>query len=677
MNFHPYFKMQTIVEKLRYFIRWFLIDTLEPEIALAKCKELNSQIPPLYLLIILNAVAAAYTYRDLAPAYLTIGTLTPILAFTALRLISWVRSRHIELTPQQAIRKLRQTAVLAGVIAALYVSWSFALKSYGGITEQSHVAIVITTTVFGCVFCLMHLPQAAILVMLIVTAPYLVFFLSKNQEVYAAIALNLFLVSLVILKVLFNSYNAFVNLIKSRTELATKHQETERLNRENERLSHTDFLTDLPNRRYFFKKIGKHLDTVKDSREPFTVGVIDLDHFKQINDTYGHKTGDQLLVAVASRIQNLDLPDLEICRLGGDEFGLLFLGAPHTAASVAQTICDRLQRPYQISEMSITIGASCGLAKFPEAGETTHELFDRSDYALYNSKTTVRGSVTVYSADHEAKIRSDRAIESALQRADVYEQFQVHLQPIVAVPDRTITGFEALARWTSPELGQISPDVFIQVAERTGQIQRLTVQLFAMAVDQISALPNNLRLSFNLSAHDISSPETVGRLLKIIKNHHIDPARITFEITETSVIDSYEAAETCLNKLRDAGCRLALDDFGTGYSSLGYLHKLPIDCVKIDRSFIANLDDPISGGVVTSVLNLCRTMQMACVVEGVENLSQLDALEELHCPFVQGYLFCPPMPFDEISESLARSDAIAGLPLASNDKTEHRHRAVV
>lgn len=677
MTFDIHQKMHMVIAKLQSFVRWFSLETLEPEVAIAKCKELNSQIPALYLLVILNAIAASYIYRDIAPTYLTLGTLIPILAVTCLRLYSWIRARNQKLTAEQAVRKLRQTILLGGVIAALYTWYSVSLAEYGGTVLQSHVAVVVATTFLGCIFCLLHLPQAAVLVIVIVTVPYLVFYLGKNEDVYTAIALNNFLVCLVILKMLFNSYNAFVNLIKSRTELALKHKETERLNAENERLSETDFLTHLPNRRYFFKKLDKHIEAVSNSESVFAVGVIDLDHFKQVNDTHGHNAGDQLLVAVGARIQSLDLPDLEICRLGGDEFGLLYFGAPKDAADVAKTICEALQAPYQIGDLTITVGASCGLAFYPDAGKTTHQLFDRSDYALYNSKTTIRGSVTVYSSDHEAKIRSDRAIESALQRADISREFQVHFQPIVSLPERSIVGFEALARWNSPDLGRIPPDVFIQVAERTGQIQRLTVQLFAMAVDQIKSLPGAMRLTFNLSAQDITSPETVERLLRIICNHHVDPTRITFEITETSVIGSYEMAETCLNKLRDAGCQLALDDFGTGYSSLGYLHRLPIDCVKIDRSFVANLDDPITGGVITSILNLCRTMQIACVVEGVEEASQVQALEDLQCQLAQGYLFCPPMPYSEITDSLAASSTLAGLPLASELDAPQLKRAAI
>ncbi|QDG78445.1 bifunctional diguanylate cyclase/phosphodiesterase [Labrenzia sp. PHM005] len=657
--------MRIFIDKAKDFARWTLVRDCDPELALAQCKELNFQIPLLYVLLMLNAIAVSFTHRDVAPTFLTIGILVPILLLTIFRLLVWVRSRHDQLTPDQAINKLRRTVIMASVISVIYITWSLSLDSYGGPTERGHVALFIAITVIGCIFCLMHLPQAAIMVMLIVTVPYLVHYLGQNEDVYTAIALNIFLVCLVILKVLFNGYFAFSDLIKSRSELSAKQRETELLNAENERLSQTDYLTDLPNRRHFFKRLDQHIKEAASSDSVFAVGVIDLDQFKPVNDTYGHQIGDQLLTAVGARLEELSLPGLEISRLGGDEFGLLFPGGPDTAPLAARTVCDGLQQPFQIGDLSISIGASCGLAFYPEAGETAHALFDRSDYALYNSKASSRGSLTIYSADHEAKMRSTKAIESALQSANIREEFEVHFQPIVALPDQKVVGFEALARWTSPKLGSIPPDVFIQVAERTGQIQRLTIQFFTMAIEQINNLPDHIKLGFNLSAHDITSPETVARLLDIIKTNKINPKRVTFELTETSVIGNYDAAVSCLHALRNAGCRLALDDFGTGYSSLSYLHRLPIDCVKVDRSFVANLSDPVANGVITSVVNLCQSMQLVCVVEGVEQESQAEALKDMNCQLVQGFLFSRPRPFSEIETSIGNSGTVAGLPLTS------------
>ncbi|MHA7773688.1 putative bifunctional diguanylate cyclase/phosphodiesterase [Roseibium sp. M-1] len=652
------------MEKIRAFLRWMMIDPRHPEIAQAQYNEVKTQIPSLYALLMVNAIAVAYTHFDVAPTFLTVGVLAPILVVTSLRLVTWLRARNTVLGPEEAIRKMRQTVVLGSLVAAVYIAWSLSLDGYGGPAERGHVALFIAITVIGCIFCLMHLPQAALLVMVIVTVPYLVHYLGQKQDVYIAIALNIFLVCLVILQVLLNGYRGFSKLIESQSDLAAKQKETERLNAENAKLAQTDALTDLPNRRYFFNRLEGLIEKLEGMEGTFAVGVVDLDRFKPINDTYGHQLGDQLLMEVGNRLKAITEDNVEICRLGGDEFGFLFQGNLEDAAATGQAICERISEPYRIGDLQVSVGASCGIAFYPEAGTSAHVLFDRSDYALYNSKTASRGRTTVYSSEHEARIRSERAIETALQSANFTDEIEVYFQPVVSVPERFVVGFEGLARWDSPVLGRIPPDQFIPIAERSGQIHRLTLSLFDKAVSQIKALPGNLWLSFNLSAHDITSAETVAALLEIIRRQEFDPRLITFEITETAVIGSYEAAESCLQTLRNAGAKLALDDFGTGYSSLGYLHRLPIDCVKIDRSFVAGITDPLAVGVVSSITNLCRSMQMQCVVEGVEERHQLELLEAMRCRLVQGYHFAAPRRFADILAEANSGGLVSGLPLA-------------
>jgi predicted signal transduction protein with EAL and GGDEF domain len=283
---------------------------------------------------------------------------------------------------------------------------------------------------------------------------------------------------------------------------------------------------------------------------------------------------------------------------------------------------------------------------FPDAGRTPHELFDRSDYALYNSKQEKRGTVTLYSANHEARIRSERAIENALTNADLEAEMEIVLQPIFRLSDESIVAFEALARWRSPSMGSIPPDRFIPIAERSGMIHRLTLILFAKSIQSLSGMPDHIGLSFNLSANDITSDRTVLSLITAIRQSRIDPKRITFEITETAVVRNYDHAEKSMRLLRTFGSSLALDDFGTGYSSLGYLHRLPIDRVKVDRSFVSDL--PRTGNsIVGSILALCEKMDMECIVEGVEEETQLRALRLLGCQYAQGFLLGRPMSVED------------------------------
>lgn len=629
---------------------WFLLKYQKPELILAQFRELQRQVPLLYALLMVNAIAVAYTHYGFAPNYLTVWLLCPLVLISSVRMIAWLRRSPVEVDYKSALRQLRQTVLFSAILAAGFIAWSLALDAYGGDMERGHVALFIAITVIGCIFCLINLPQAALLVMAVVTVPYIAYYISLDDHVFHAIALNIFLVSLVLIQVLLNGHSAFRDVIFSRMALAEKQKETERLSEENATLAHTDSLTSLPNRRHFFSRLEATLREASARKDTFAVGVVDLDRFKPVNDTYGHHYGDMLLHQVGDRLRHLTetTSGLEVSRLGGDEFGLIVHGHQDRLLELGRSINELLSAPYQISGIQITIGCSIGLASFPEAGHTAHELFDRSDYALYNSKTESRGQATLYSSQHERQIRSDRAIESALQAADIDLEFEVFMQPILDLAQNEIAGYEALARWNSPQLGSVPPDHFIPLAERSGLMRNLTLTLFGKALTEMKRLPEEHYLSFNLSAHDITCRETVLLLLAAIGRSGIPASRIMFEITETSVMHSYDLAEQSMRLLRGAGTIIALDDFGTGYSSLGYLHRLPIDRVKIDKSFVSSRDGNCSRGVISSIIALCRSMSLDCVVEGIETEAQRESLKGLGCRFIQGYLIAKPMPARDI-----------------------------
>lgn len=645
---------------IRRFIEWMTLSGQQPEILQAQFRELRRQVPLLYALLMVNAAAVSFTHYGLAPDYLTIWLLLPLFFICSIRITAWLRRSADNISPEEALYQLRRTLFLSGVLALAYVSWSLALDSYGGPLERGHVALYIAITVIGCIFCLMNLPQAALLVMALVTGPYIAYYAHLDLTVFHAISMNIFLVSLVLIQVLFNGHKAFTKVIQSQQALALKQQETERLSEENALLAHTDALTGLPNRRHFFASLQMRISEATEDRSSFAVGVLDLDRFKPVNDTYGHHFGDILLMQTGDRLKTLASTGtrLQISRLGGDEFGMIINAPADELEALGQSICDIIASPYEIEGITVAIGCSCGLAVFPDAGRTVHELFDRSDYALYNSKTGRRGQATLYSAEHERQIRSDRAIESALQGADLETEFSIHLQPILDLQKNCVAGFEALARWESPLLGHVPPDQFIPLAERSGLMRRLTIHLFSKALQAIAVLPPHLSLSFNLSAHDITCKETVLTLLTMLGRSGIPANRLIFEITETAVMRSYEGAEQSMRLLRQTGARLALDDFGTGYSSLGYLHRLPIDRVKIDKSFVAGIDDPSRNGIVSSIIALCRSMSLDCVVEGIETEAQRDRLRSLGCRYVQGYLVARPMPAMEAANWLEHKNEL-------------------
>lgn len=626
-----------------------------PDLALAQLGELRRQVPLLYALLSVNALAVAYTHLELAPLWLTLWIPAALVGTCVVRMIIWIRPPARSIDAIGAITRLRRTILQGSLLAVAYLSWSLALSQYGGDREQAHVAIFIAITVIGCIFCLMPLPQAALAVTCLVTIPSLYYYLSMGDAVYAAIGINISLVTLVIVRVVLNGYGAFVKLVHSRSE-------TQRLNREVTILAHTDPLTSLPNRRLFFMELPKAMMAARESGSDFAIGVIDLDRFKSVNDNLGHLFGDKLLRAVASRLISECPQAAMVARLGGDEFAFQIASNSGKAADIANAFCKVLSQPYLIGETPVSIGATCGVALLSTIGEGT-SLYDAADYALYSGKSNSRGFVTLYAAEHEAIIRSERATESALQAADLSEEFDVHFQPIVDRYGR-VTGIESLARWTSPSIGTVRPDIFIPIAERTGMIHHLTLTLFKKSIEAITAFPAEIKLSFNLSAHDLANAETVLGLVAIIQGSSVSSSRIVFELTETAAMRDYEAAEEALLLLRRLGGEIALDDFGTGQSSLSYLHRLPINRVKIDRSFVKNAGDPKGYDLLAAVVALCGKMKIDCIAEGVETVEQFRSLLDLGCQGFQGYYFSEPLSKTDLVHWLSQRPK--DVPLAAH-----------
>ncbi|WP_176556235.1 putative bifunctional diguanylate cyclase/phosphodiesterase [Rubellimicrobium rubrum] len=621
---------------------WLTLRSVDPDLAVAQYRQVQRQIPMLYALLSVNAVAVAYTHLGVAPGWMTIWVPAVLVTVSLVRLVTWTRRPQHVADAGQALHMLRRTTVLGSVLAIAYIAWSLALNGYGNDREHAHVAIFIAVTVIGCIFCLMHLPQAALAITTIVTVSFLVYYLSSGDRIYTAIGLNILLVTLVMIRVLLNSFRGFDQLIRTQGE-------TTRLNRDVTLLAHTDMLTGLPNRRLFFSELDEEVATCRTQGRELALGLIDLDRFKAANDTFGHLLGDQLLEAVGQRLRDVFNSDCLVARLGGDEFGFLLESDGAAACDLGVRACDALSRPFRLGDITVSIGASCGIATTRDVSGTAMSLYDAADYALYNAKSEHRGVSVLYSAKHERRIRSERAVEAALQAADLDAEMDVHFQPIVHVERGTVLAAEALARWTSPQIGQVRPDVFIALAERAGIIHRITLMLLEKALASLERLPSGILLSFNLSAHDLASEEAVTGLAAVIQRSGVEPSRLVFELTETAVLRDFPAAEHGMRRLRALGARIALDDFGTGQSGLSYLHRLPIDKVKIDRSFVSGASEPSGRELLSAVVALCRSLRLECIAEGVEDQQQLRHLREIGCDAFQGYLFAKPMPAEELT----------------------------
>ncbi|WP_443747984.1 putative bifunctional diguanylate cyclase/phosphodiesterase [Asticcacaulis solisilvae] len=411
-------------------------------------------------------------------------------------------------------------------------------------------------------------------------------------------------------------------------------------------LADCDALTGLANRRSFFR----HAETVLAGDAPFALALIDLDGFKPVNDTYGHGTGDDLLVTVADRLRGVCGADGFPARMGGDEFAIVLTGDCHDDALqvFGARLCDALRETYVLGPVATTISASVGFVR-GEAAFTVSQLLERADYALYFAKQNLRGAPVIFNARHEAEMRDFSQVDHALRTADLDQELSIVFQPQVDVVENRTVAFEALARWHSATLGPVAPDIFIRAAERSGLITDITLKLLRKTLRHMAVWPETVRVSFNLSARDLRSAISIGNICAAIRDSGVDPRRIELEITETAMLTDFDQACQALTVLKALGCRIAVDDFGEGYSSFGYIHRLPVDKIKIDRTFVTQLVRHRSAiKIVKTIIDLCRNLELDCVIEGVETQAELTKLIQVRARYIQGYLFARPMPAEAV-----------------------------
>jgi len=424
---------------------------------------------------------------------------------------------------------------------------------------------------------------------------------------------------------------------------------------ENARLANIDSLTNLPNRRQFLFALEEDLEQAARDEQRVVVGIVDLDGFKTVNDLYGNTVGDSVLKEASRRLRGLCELTTLVARLGGDEFGIVVDENASDAEieALGVRICDALQKPFALPGVVVEISGSCGFAAFPQGGSNAAELFERARYALSHAKQHSRGRPTIFSTEHETEIRYLANLELCLAHADFETEMSLHFQPIVDVEQRRTVAFEALARWISPILGRVAPDVFIAVAERSDLIHKLTATLLRRALAEAKAWPGEVHVSFNLSARDIASRDAISNIAAIIESSGLSPGRIDIEVTETAMFEDFEQASLSLRMLKAMGVHISLDDFGTGYSSLSYVRQFPLSKIKIDRSFVKDVEtDQDCRAIVKSVIDMCRNLKLACIVEGMETEAQVSILRGLGGKMMQGYFFGRPMPAAEVAAFL-------------------------
>jgi len=609
-----------------------------------------SSVPLSLAAVLFNATVLSAVFWDVVPRGTTIAWLGAIWTVSLYR---WFVHRRIAPTltttaASERALKLFATGVLGS--GAVWGSTSLLLFPAHSMVHQVFLAFVIAGMSAGAVATLSAVYRLSAAFLLLNLLPLIARFLYVGDAIgnVMAIMTALFLLMLML------SSRSLNRTILTSLETRYAHQQAEKTIRQQ---ALHDELTGLPNRRLLLERLTQEL--ARSTRHKHLGGLlfVELDHFKTINDSLGHRIGDRLLQAVAKRLSGRLRAEDTVARLGGDEFVILLTEiadqsetAPSNAQKIAEDLLELFRRPFSVEGHELHMSVSIGVAVFPTAQETAEDLLQQADVAMYNAKESGRDNIKLFLPSMQASVDQRLRIERGLRQAITEDRLELYYQPQVTEGGQTV-GAEALVRWNHPEYGIVSPGQFIGIAEETGLIYQLGDWILHRACAQLSELgtDSGLHISVNISPKQFRENRFIERVRRILAETGAPAERLTLEITESLVIDNVEQTIQRMQLLRDMGIRFAIDDFGTGHSSLAYLKRLPVDTLKIDQSFVRDItSDPNDAVIVETIIVMSRHLGLNVVAEGVETAGALDFLRSRGCGLFQGYLFARPAPFDTL-----------------------------
>ena len=450
---------------------------------------------------------------------------------------------------------------------------------------------------------------------------------------------------------------------RRRSEAAMKH------------IAHHDALTGLANRVLFQNRLVQAMSEADECGEAVAVLSLDLDRFKEVNDTFGHPTGDLLLRAVAQRLLAAVRTEDTVARMSGDEFAIIqprraVSSEPDNTDTLAQRLLEAFEEPFQLGDNVLKCGVSIGATLFPFDATEADELLKTADIALYYAKSEGRGVYHRFDKDMSAELEKRRGFEIDLRSALDNDEFELHYQPLIDIETRSVFGCEALVRWRHPVRGLVQPSEFIPIAESSGLIVEIGEWILRTACAEAASWPAPIKVAVNLSPVQLTTNNLVEVVTDALSAANLDPARLELEIIESTLLGNTEPVLRTLWSLKKLGIEIAMDDFGTGYSSLGYLRKFPFDKIKVDRSFVTDMSaEKESIAIVRAVVGLATGLGITTVGEGVETIEQLDSLRAEGCEQAQGYYFSQPRPASELQamfEQARQAQSDAGASQASS-----------
>jgi diguanylate cyclase (GGDEF)-like protein len=621
---------------------------------------LRRQVPIIYVLGLVNLSAMEIAANR--PLSIGLNLPTFILVCGLIRLRDWFgRGSGKQATYRMMVRRMGQTVIFAAAVCLAVCARCLYLLQVGD--AASHMAVILFggLTAIGVAYGLTALPAAGRIPLLLIIGPISVVAALSNERQFMGAAFGLVVVAVLTMRLLASHSSHFMSVVRSRSLIAGEQQRAELAHQEAMIAATTDFLTGLPNRRAFVSALDV---ATKERPGRFSLAILDLDRFKTVNDTFGHIIGDQLLREVASRLVRAVGERGIVARLGGDEFGVLLTHSYRQSEMIAigAEILEGINGSAVLEDREFTISASCGLCISRKGREQSpSRLMADADLALYQAKDDPTCRIAVFEPRMEAPRRRRAQIERALQLPGLNHNLRLVFQPIFDLGTGQVIAHEALARWNDPELGPVAPSEFVPLAEQLGVIEDINRHLMGLAFEQARTWPQEVRLSFNLSAIQLCSSGSSAAVLQALKASGLEPSRLQVEVTETALMADFARARDNLTRLKRAGATIVLDDFGAGYASLGYLRQLRFDQIKLDGDLVTAAQHNEDGKrLLRAVIALCEILGVASVAEHVESEQLLALVLELGCAAAQGFWLEKPLTADEISALYSSKSAAGG-----------------
>ena len=621
-------------------------------------KALSKVLPILYSLVMLISLLFGFAYWTVSPSMipLIVNGVAVVFCITRARYWHIVRQR-LDGYPEKRIK----ADMLGILVLSPAIGFGFSLSVSTAIsTGETYIYLVVAVSILlvalAAAFALSVFPIAAISVVVVTTGPMMLAMAGSDNFLVRLTTVSFVMSAAFTIYLVLENFTNFNEIVKSREKAVEESSLLKQANGEITRLAYTDALTGLANRRKFQMLLEEQCQKSNRTGELLAVGIFDVDGFKTLNDVYGHQFGDTVLKQIAARLRKAIKGLGTVVRMGGDEFVVILSNIDNVAEveKIGARICRMITELVEVEECQIYTSMSGGFSIYPNAARKHNSLLSQADIALREAKASGRNQVKLYDNVLAKALHIDAKIEQALRFALRNDQLEVVFQPILNLDTNEILEFEALARWHHDDLGTVRPDTFIPIAEKCGLIEELTFDLLKKSCRIASTWPNKIKLSYNLSANVFRQAGAAEKLLGILRDAKFPATRLNVELTETAFLHDIDMAVKVINTLTISGVTIALDDFGTGFSSLSKIGLIPLDTIKIDKSFVENVaTDRTKRSIIRAILTVAKDMSLDCVAEGIENRQQLGILKKLGCTRGQGYLFSKPVPADQTLSCLS------------------------